>query len=247
VGHLERATGCYISICNPSQLTQSFWSSVSSPSRTDPAHRAGMAEGQGRPLLLSESSGPPQLHYCGPIYLVVLLHKKGCLCWSDRITTIPSTDLIQRLREIKLNYVLGVLVGVAAGAIADDLPGRTKGDLSLNILLGVAGAILGMQIAEALEVPVLGQYGDEIAAVLEAIFILTGWPMCDRLRVGKSFLHARGGAVRAWHTRCRLHTQCRSDQDHSAGAPTAAKGVRFGICRNTAQTIAAIRLSNASP
>jgi hypothetical protein len=42
-------------------------------------------------------------------------------------------------------------------------------------------------------------------------------------------------------------TPCRSDQDHSAGATTADDGIRFGMCRNSAQTIAAIIPSKASP
>ena len=38
-----------------------------------------------------------------------------------------------------------------------------------------------------------------------------------------------------------------SDCDHSAGAATVDNGVRTGMCRNSAQTIAAIRPSKASP
>ena len=74
-----------------------------------------------------------------------------------------------------MNYVLGVLIGATAGAIADRLTRPTNHDLSLSILLGIAGAILGMEIAEAFEVPVLGNYRDEISAGLGAIFMLTGW------------------------------------------------------------------------
>ena len=41
-------------------------------------------------------------------------------------------------------------------------------DLSLNLLLGVGSAIVGMKVAEALEIPTLGPNRDPIAAALRA-------------------------------------------------------------------------------
>ena len=79
-----------------------------------------------------------------------------------------------------MKYVLVLLIGVALGAIADRLTSPIKDDLSLNILLGVAGAIVGMEIAKVLEVPMLGQYRDEIAAGLGAIFMLIVWRQARR-------------------------------------------------------------------
>jgi uncharacterized membrane protein YeaQ/YmgE (transglycosylase-associated protein family) len=62
-----------------------------------------------------------------------------------------------------------------AGAIANRLAQSTKRDLSLSVLLGIAGAIAGIKLAETLVIPALGQYLDQIAAAPRAIFVLTGF------------------------------------------------------------------------
>src|SRR5882757_8167155 len=54
------------------------------------------------------------------------------------------------------------------------------------------------------------------------------------------------GAVHTWTFDYRARP-CRSDHHHSAGTLTAAEGMRLGMCRNSAQTIAASRPSKASP
>jgi uncharacterized membrane protein YeaQ/YmgE (transglycosylase-associated protein family) len=73
---------------------------------------------------------------------------------------------------VGLDFALGMLIGAVTGAIADRLTQSKERHLSLNLLLGIAGAIVGMKVAEALEIPALWECRYPIAAALGGIFIL---------------------------------------------------------------------------
>jgi uncharacterized membrane protein YeaQ/YmgE (transglycosylase-associated protein family) len=48
--------------------------------------------------------------------------------------------------------------------------------------LGIAGAIVGSHVAEALGFSLLGQYRDNVAAGIGAIIFLLGWHQTRRIR-----------------------------------------------------------------
>src|ERR1700676_379385 len=67
---------------------------------------------------------------------------------------------------IRLNYVLGVLIGAVAGAIGNRLTQSGLNGFSLSILPEVAGPIVGMQGSGGLGDPSVGTYRDQITAGL---------------------------------------------------------------------------------
>lgn len=74
-----------------------------------------------------------------------------------------------------LGFLENLLIGAAAGFIASRLTRPKERDVSLSILLGIAGALVGSQVAEVLKISILGQYRDQITATVGAIFFLIGW------------------------------------------------------------------------
>jgi uncharacterized membrane protein YeaQ/YmgE (transglycosylase-associated protein family) len=64
-------------------------------------------------------------------------------------------------------------IGATAGWIADKIS-PLKSGLSLDLLLGIAGALIGARVAETLEISrflIL----EPIATLLGSIFVLIGW------------------------------------------------------------------------
>lgn len=74
-----------------------------------------------------------------------------------------------------LAFLENLLIGAIAGVIASRFTQPSERDLSLSILLGIAGALVGSQLAEVLNISILGQYRDQITATVGAIFFLIGW------------------------------------------------------------------------
>ena len=70
------------------------------------------------------------------------------------------------------SLVLKITIGAAVGWVAKKLTRSSSN--SLYLLLGVAGALVGGNISDVLEVYVLGA-GPFIGAVLGAAFFVIGW------------------------------------------------------------------------
>jgi hypothetical protein len=62
--------------------------------------------------------------------------------------------------------------------------------------LGIAGAIVGSHVAEALGFSLLGQYRDNVAAGIGAIIFLLGWHQTRRKR--KVWFRAREGSFQTF-------------------------------------------------
>ena len=81
-----------------------------------------------------------------------------------------------------IGFLLNLLIGAIAGLVASQFTRPRERDVSLGALLGIAGAIVGSHVAEALGFSLLGQYRDNVAAALGAIIFLLGWHQTRRTR-----------------------------------------------------------------
>jgi uncharacterized membrane protein YeaQ/YmgE (transglycosylase-associated protein family) len=67
-----------------------------------------------------------------------------------------------------------LIIGAIAGWIAEQVTASDHG-IFTNILVGIAGAFVGVKLAEVLQVPVVGFLRTLIAATIGAIIILFLW------------------------------------------------------------------------
>jgi uncharacterized membrane protein YeaQ/YmgE (transglycosylase-associated protein family) len=67
-----------------------------------------------------------------------------------------------------------VLIGALAGWIAERITASDHGILT-NILVGIAGAFVGVKLAEIADVQVFGFWRTLVAAVVGALVLLFGW------------------------------------------------------------------------
>ena len=72
-----------------------------------------------------------------------------------------------------------LLIGAIAGWIAERVTQSNHG-IFTNILVGVAGAFVGVKLAEVAQVPIFGFFRTLIAASVGAILILYVWRMLRR-------------------------------------------------------------------
>lgn len=79
-----------------------------------------------------------------------------------KLATDPMFDFLMKLG-----------IGAAVGWIADKISPLKPG-LSLNVLLGITGALVGARVGEILEISRFG-IPELIAAFLGSIFVLIGW------------------------------------------------------------------------
>jgi uncharacterized membrane protein YeaQ/YmgE (transglycosylase-associated protein family) len=69
-------------------------------------------------------------------------------------------------------FLMSFGIGAVAGWIADKM--SSKPALSLHMLLGIAGALIGGRVGEALDISLFG-IREPIAGLLGSIFVPTGW------------------------------------------------------------------------
>jgi uncharacterized membrane protein YeaQ/YmgE (transglycosylase-associated protein family) len=81
-----------------------------------------------------------------------------------------------------LGFLTNLLIGAIAGLVASQFTRAKERDVSLSVLLGIAGAIVASHVAEALGFSILGQYRDHVAAAVGAIIFLLGWHQTRRIR-----------------------------------------------------------------
>jgi uncharacterized membrane protein YeaQ/YmgE (transglycosylase-associated protein family) len=81
-----------------------------------------------------------------------------------------------------IGFLINLLIGAVAGLVASQFTRPEERDVALNVLLGIAGAIVASHVAEALGFSILGQYRDNVAAAIGAIIFLLGWHQTRRIR-----------------------------------------------------------------
>jgi uncharacterized membrane protein YeaQ/YmgE (transglycosylase-associated protein family) len=74
-----------------------------------------------------------------------------------------------------IGFTINLLMGAIAGLIVSQFTRAKERDVSLSVLLGIAGAIVGSHVAQAMGFPFLGEYRDNVAAAAGALFFLLGW------------------------------------------------------------------------
>jgi uncharacterized membrane protein YeaQ/YmgE (transglycosylase-associated protein family) len=73
-----------------------------------------------------------------------------------------------------LAFVWDIVIGTASGWCFARLT-KSKSDLTLDVLFGIAGAIVGGVIASFPEFSALGTYRGLMGALIGSIFVLLGW------------------------------------------------------------------------
>jgi uncharacterized membrane protein YeaQ/YmgE (transglycosylase-associated protein family) len=81
------------------------------------------------------------------------------------------------LPTFAFRLVIGILVGLLLHRFAS-----SKSELSLDILLGAAGGLVGGTIASFLELAAFDPYRNPAGAVLGAVFFVLGWDQMLRQR-----------------------------------------------------------------
>ena len=71
----------------------------------------------------------------------------------------------------EVSLIGAIVIGIAAGWIAEQVMGRKHGILT-NLLVGVVGALLGAFIANALGIGFAGFWGSLLISALGAILLL---------------------------------------------------------------------------
>lgn len=77
------------------------------------------------------------------------------------------------------SFLVQLGIGACAGWVAHTIS-RLKADLTLNVLLGITGALAGARVAEVSDISLFG-IGGPIAALLGSAFILIGWRQLQSL------------------------------------------------------------------
>jgi uncharacterized membrane protein YeaQ/YmgE (transglycosylase-associated protein family) len=81
-----------------------------------------------------------------------------------------------------IGFLINLLIGAIAGLVVSQFARPNNRDVTLDVLLGIAGAIVASHVAEALGFSILGQYRDNVAAAIGAIILLLGWHQTRRAR-----------------------------------------------------------------
>jgi len=68
-------------------------------------------------------------------------------------------------------WLLAIIIGVAAGWIAEQVTGRRHGILT-NLIVGLLGALLGWFVADMVGIPITGWLGSLVAATGGAVVLL---------------------------------------------------------------------------
>lgn len=68
-------------------------------------------------------------------------------------------------------WLLAVIIGIAAGWIAEQVTGRRHGILT-NLIVGLLGALLGWFLADMIGIPIEGWLGSLVAATGGAVILL---------------------------------------------------------------------------
>jgi uncharacterized membrane protein YeaQ/YmgE (transglycosylase-associated protein family) len=71
----------------------------------------------------------------------------------------------------EVSILAAIIIGIAAGWIAEQVMGRRHGLLT-NLLVGIVGAFLGALIANALGIAFAGFWGSLIVSAVGAILLL---------------------------------------------------------------------------
>ena len=77
------------------------------------------------------------------------------------------------------SFLVPFVIGASAGWIADRIS-RLRPGLTLNVLLGITGALVGARVAGVLDISFFGMSGP-IAALLGSVFFLIGWHQIQSL------------------------------------------------------------------
>jgi uncharacterized membrane protein YeaQ/YmgE (transglycosylase-associated protein family) len=68
-------------------------------------------------------------------------------------------------------WLLAIIIGIAAGWIAEQVTGRRHGILT-NLIVGLLGALLGWFLADMIGIPIEGWLGSLVAATGGAVILL---------------------------------------------------------------------------
>src|SRR6478752_1216027 len=80
-----------------------------------------------------------------------------------------------------VGFVMMLVIGAIAGWVAEKGT-RSDHGIFTNILVGIAGALVGGKLAEVLEIPVFGFVRGLAAAIIGAIILLYVWRMIQKAR-----------------------------------------------------------------
>jgi uncharacterized membrane protein YeaQ/YmgE (transglycosylase-associated protein family) len=75
------------------------------------------------------------------------------------------------VEKAEMNIIFWIIVGIVAGWLAEQIMGRNHGLLT-NLIVGIAGALIGGFVANALGFAWGGWIGSTIVATLGAIILL---------------------------------------------------------------------------
>lgn len=68
-------------------------------------------------------------------------------------------------------WLVAIIIGIAAGWIAEQVTGRRHGILT-NLIVGLLGALLGWFLADMIGIPIEGWLGSLVAATGGAVILL---------------------------------------------------------------------------
>ena len=80
-----------------------------------------------------------------------------------------------------VGFFMMLVIGAIAGWVAEKVT-RSDHGIFTNILVGIAGALVGGKLAELLEIPVVGFVRGLAAAIIGAILLLYIWRMLQKAR-----------------------------------------------------------------
>ena len=83
-------------------------------------------------------------------------------------------DMQSFMGNPSVGFFTMILIGAIAGWIAEKVTASDHG-IFTNILVGIAGAFVGVKLAEVAQIPVVGFFRTLIAATIGAIAILFIW------------------------------------------------------------------------
>jgi uncharacterized membrane protein YeaQ/YmgE (transglycosylase-associated protein family) len=91
-----------------------------------------------------------------------------------KLRSWPLAGVMQKLSgDAMFDFLVKLGIGVTVGWIGDKISPLKPG-LSLNLLLGITGALVGARVAEILEISRFGIL-EPVAALVGSIFVVIGW------------------------------------------------------------------------